>query len=344
MLPLYRFRKEMASAIRYMIITVTLLGWSFVLCGQACCSGGVPISSNLGLSTGDARSWQFLLSYDLNRMKDLMDERTVLDDDTRTRTTHSILLEANYGLSRRITLTTMVSLVRQERAIRSSADPQELTATQGLGDGVLLVKYRLGSTGPGAKTNLSIGAGPKIPIGGTNSTNDQGLALPADMQPGTGAWDVMLWSYFSRSGIVLPNLTLSAFATYRATGTNKHYFGRQAYKFGNEFQVNLGFNYRVLVRTTPFDLLATFRYRHQSDDKVDGGIFPNSGGHWVFVVPTIAVNFTPNFAVRLSADIPVYRKLEGTQLTTNHKLTGALFYRIDPKPKQSSSAELIKPQ
>ena len=49
--------------------------------GQACCSGGVPVTSNLGLSGNQAGSLQFLLTYDYNVLKDLMDGRTRLNDD-----------------------------------------------------------------------------------------------------------------------------------------------------------------------------------------------------------------------------------------------------------------------
>ncbi|MBN4062141.1 hypothetical protein JYU20_02965 [Bacteroidales bacterium AH-315-I05] len=321
----------MSRIVTYVLIL--LLSSNTALFGQACCSGGVPISSNLGLSSGQKQSWQFLLTYDFNSMNDLIDNSSLLVDDTRRRATHSNLFEVNYGLTEKITLTGMVSIIRQERTIKTISEKKDFTYTQGLGDGAILLKYQLSSNDVDAKSQLLVGAGPKIPIGRTNFKNNIGLSLPADMQPGSGAWDVILWSYFSRAGFIWPNFSLTATSIYRYTGTNRHYNETQFYRFGNEFQFNLGFNNRFVVGTMLMDAMLVFRYRNQTADLVDEEKFPSSGGQWVYVVPGININFSPDFSLRLSGDIPIYRKLDGTQLTTSYKTTAAIYYTFSRKPK-----------
>ncbi len=70
------------------------------------------------------------------------------------------------------------------------------------------------------------------------------------------------------------------------------------------------------------------RYRKQSEDLIDGGVFPSSGGEWVYAIPGVNITFSPWLTSILSADFPLYRKLEGTQLTTSYKITVALLFNI----------------
>lgn len=46
--------------------------------GQTCCSGGVPLSSNLGLPTGEQGTIQMALTYDLNVFRNLKDRKANL--------------------------------------------------------------------------------------------------------------------------------------------------------------------------------------------------------------------------------------------------------------------------
>ena len=69
----------------------------------------------------------------------------------------------------------------------------------GIGDMMLLVKYRFyRRDSPRGTTQASITAGPKLPSGITGLTADNGLLLPAGLQPGSGSTDVFLavnWTY-----------------------------------------------------------------------------------------------------------------------------------------------------
>jgi len=305
---------------------------------QACCSGGVPISSNLGLTNSSHRHWQFLATYDLNVLNDLVDNESNLNDDSRKRTTHSTLFEINYGLTERIALTGLLSLVRQEREVTTFSNT-EFTSAQGLSDAVLLAKYQLVTSRTGGQYDLVLGAGPKLPIGATNSTNNSELLLPADMQAGTGSWDAVFWSYAARNAFIWPNFSVGLISTYRLTGTNSNY-GGLPFQFGKELQSNLALSNRYTVRKLLLDALLTFRYRHVTADEVAQNDVANTGGQWVYVVPGMQFNFSPAFGTRFSGDIPLYRKLVGTQLTTSFRFTFALQYTIKPKPTVTVSPTL----
>jgi len=305
-----------------------ILFFPVVLNAQTCCSGGVPLGGSLGLGAAEMKSLQVLFTYDYNAISDLVSFSEKLDDDTRSRTTQSSIIELNYGLNRRLSVTGVVPFIKQTRTIQAYSGSEDYTATKGLGDVVFLVKYRLINPEKNTQTDWVIGGGPKFPTAKTNFTNNQGLVLPADMQPGSGSFDGIFWSFFRRSRFLrIQNLGLDAVTAFRYSGENKNYNGSQTYRFGNEFQLSMGLNYNFFLKW-PVDIFSFARYRFQDEDLIDGGVFPSSGGQWVYVIPGLNINFSPKWAMRLSGDIPVYRKLKGTQLTTSYKLTAAILFNI----------------
>ena len=116
------------------------------LSAQTCCSGGVPLSSNLGLPDSEAGTLQFTLSYDLNALNTLKNGRLVLDDNSgtnRNRLTHSILAELGYSFSEKISIDILFSWVRQERTNFVNGIQSDFRFTEGVGDPVILLKYKL---------------------------------------------------------------------------------------------------------------------------------------------------------------------------------------------------------
>lgn len=295
---------------------------------QTCCSGGVPLGGSLGLGVAKSKSLQVLLTYDYNAMNDLVSFSTKLDDDTRSRTTQSSIAEINYGFNQRFSVAGVVPFIRQTRTILGFEGKENITVAQGLGDVVFLLKYRLIGSLNNSNIEWVVGAGPKIPTGKMNFTNNLGFVLPADMQPGSGSLDGIFWSYFLKSRFLNnPNFGLAAATAFRYSGENKNYNTTQTYQFGNEFQFDLGLNYAFFAKV-PVDVFTFLKYRLQATDLIDGGVYPSSGGQWVYAIAGLKINFSPGFSFRLSGDIPVYRKLDGTQLTTSYKLTVAVLFNI----------------
>lgn len=304
--------------------------------GQACCSGGVPLGGTLGLGTADYKSFQFLLTHDRNIINDLMSNSTLLKDETRSRMTTSTLLEVNYGINERWAVAAVLPFVRQERIIKGFEGQEEFTATQGVGDIMLLLKYRILNPETTPLMEWVVGGGPKIATGKTDFVNNIGLTLPADMQPGSGSLDGMFWTFFQKSKFPIQPMSLVMVSTFRKSGKNNDYNGSQVYQFGDEFQVNLGVNYNFFANW-PIDIFAFGRYRSQTVDMIDGNVFPGSGGKWVYVIPGFNISVIPDLSFRASVDLPVYRNLYGTQLTTTYRYTMAVFYNFNPNKKNISN-------
>ncbi|MEM7656399.1 MAG: hypothetical protein AAF399_09745 [Bacteroidota bacterium] len=299
------------------------------LFGQACCSGGVPASGNLGLGSQGKGVFQLQATYDYNQLLDLLDGSQKLEDRTRTRTTHALLLEASYDFHPRFGVNGLFSWIRQERLIETLPGQSDFTSNQGIGDAILLFRYNLlvpnaAQTGPA----LSVGLGPKIPLGASDRANSQGIVLPADLQPGTGAWDAMFWSQIAHTLGKHPNWSLAGFSTYRLTSTNQRFNGQQAYRFGNEWLLQAGMSHRWLLRKWLMDTGLNLQYRNLTPDQVERLPFENTGGQWLHLRPLINWNLSPTRSIRLMGDIPLYRNLQGTQLTTSYRVTATVYLAL----------------
>jgi hypothetical protein len=297
---------------------------------QTCCSGGVPLSANLGLPASEKGSWQFSLSYDYNQLKTLKSGSVELDDGLRERLTQSILFETGYTFTKRFSLDLLLTYVRQERHIFSPLGTNS-TITNGIGDGVLLLMYNILPEHP--KTTALVGIGPKIPFGATDMVSESGITLPADLQPGSGAWDAVLWGTVSQSLGFRPSLSVSATSTYRATGVNPDYLGSIEYEFGNDLQIIAGFADRIVIGKSIWDPSLFFRYRNAQRDTNNGSEIDATGGEWVFLMPGLKYSFNPDISISGTMEIPLYSFVNNTQLTPTNRFSIGVYFKLYNKLK-----------
>jgi len=161
--------------VKHFIYIISILLISNYSQAQSCCSGGVPLSGNLGLPTIDKGKIQLVLSYDLNVLNTLKDGTEKLDDRTRKRTTHTFLLQSNYGITDHFAFEVLVPFVIQQRELNPIGLPSSFDQSAGIGDILFLAKYKL-------LKYSQIGIGLKMPVGSTTELNSQGLIFNADMQ------------------------------------------------------------------------------------------------------------------------------------------------------------------
>ncbi|UII80296.1 transporter [Flagellimonas sp. CMM7] len=301
---------------------------------QTCCSGGVPLSNNLGLPNEGKGVLSLGLNYDYNNLNTLNAGTTELDDSSRQRITNSVLFNIGYAFTDRLAVETLFTWVNQSRTI-SQFGNQNFTETSGIGDAVILVKYSVPDF-LGHRTVLNLGAGTKLPLGKSDILTDQGIQLTADLQPGSGAWDGIGWMSISKGLNFRPSATLSATFTYRLTGVNNSYLNNTAtYEFGDEVQANLGYTDQFTLFNTIFNPGLVFKYRKAFEDKIDDQEIPNTGGEWVFVRPEIAAQLTPNITINSRFELPLYSYVEGTQLTPTFRLTAGVAFTLDIKKKKT---------
>lgn len=324
---------------RLFSLWIVFLGSSLSISAQTCCSGGVPLSSNLGLPAAGMHNLQVALTYDLNVLNTLKEGISQLDDQSRNRKTHSMLLQIGYSISKKISIDALFAYVRQERTIQNDLN-RNFVQTAGLGDAVLLLKYNLWER-QDQSSRLTIGIGSKLPTGAADQTNDQGILLNADLQPGSGATDLIFWSQFTQSGVLRPSMVLFATLTHNRRGINPNYLplfnpttGQsegQRYQFGNEWQLMAGLSDRLLWGKLIMDPGLSLRFRSVQYDRINDQRLPSTGGSWWFVNPGLTWWAKDTFSFNVNVELPVYANIIGTQLSPSFRLNTGFFYRIPLK-------------
>lgn len=297
---------------------------------QTCCSGGVPLSGNIGLPASNPGTFQLSLSYDNNVLNTLKSGSETLDESQNERRTQSALLELGYTFSPRLSVDIFMSFVQQERHIFSPFGINS-TITKGVGDGVILVKYKLSK--PLDNYTWEIGAGPKLPLGTTEKKSDLGITLAADLQPGSGAWDAVFWTNFNKQLSFRPSMTINLMSTFRLTGDNKDFLGSLTYGFGNEYQTVASISDRLVIQTLMLDPSISLRYRWAGRDSRDNQEIEATGGQWVFIIPGLNVNLIRGLAVSASVELPIYSYVNNTQLTPTKRLVFGVFIVLNKREK-----------
>jgi len=302
---------------------------AFIISAQTCCSGGIPLSNSLGLPTLEKGSFQLGLHYDYNNLNTLNSGSKKLDDNSRLRITHSILLNSGYSITDNLSIEGLFTWVNQRRKITQFGN-ENLDQTSGIGDAVLLLKYNFNNV-LGKNSAISLGVGTKFPIGSSTEKNRQGITLNADLQPGSNAWDVIYWTMISKNFDFRPSFTVTSRFVYRNTGTNPSYFEDSTYKFGNEFQSYLQFSDQFILFKTLISPNLTFKYRSAVQDKISGFDLANTGGKWVSIIPNFSIDINQNLVFSTKAEVPIYNFVDGTQLTPSFRMTTGFLYKIPRK-------------
>ncbi|SMO56777.1 hypothetical protein SAMN06265218_105234 [Fodinibius sediminis] len=306
----------------FLIILLSVFLVSSFATAQTCSCAGAPLISSQSYMAVSKGNLLVGLTWEHNNISDLYNGTQELTNRSQQRITNTALLEVNYGLSNHFFVTGTLTFINKQRTTGlQNSSGEETTSTQGIGDGLLMLKYNLLNQSLWNPYQLSVGAGAKIPIAKT-SLQSNGLSLNADMQPGTGAWDGVGWFLFSRT-FRSANINLHMNGSYRSTGTNTRFNASDRYKFGNEFVSVLGVSGPMADR---FSYSIIVKYRTTSSDKRNGNVLPNTGGEWLNFRPGVGYPLSDRLSIQLNGEIPLYQNLKGTQPTTSYILSGSLFF------------------
>ncbi|CAM1370626.1 conserved hypothetical protein [Tenacibaculum sediminilitoris] len=273
---------------------------------------------------------QIGLSYDYNNLNTLNEGSKKLKDNSRLRTTNSVLLNLSYNFSQKFLIEALLTWVNQSREITSSFGDINVDETFGIGDGILLLRYMVLNN---EVSSLTLGLGKKIPLGSTAKRNNQGILLNADLQPGSNAFDLVFTSRYSRSFNFRKSMNFSLRGTYRNTGVNNSYLGNNKYEFGNELQLYLGVSDSYLLWKQLISPSITFKYRKAGIDRINSNSIANTGGEWLFFNPSILFFIKPTISFYLKSEIPFYSNVKGTQLTPTYRFNTGIVFQVLNKKK-----------
>jgi hypothetical protein len=294
---------------------------------QACSCGGAPLLGALEASAVEGDHWHLGLGFESRSIADVVSGSEILDDDLRERSVRAGSLEISRGLSDRLSLAAVLTWLEQERDT-AAAGGRDRLSTRGPGDALFLFKFSLLRPSLFSVNELALGAGVKAPLG-RSDLRAGGTLIAADMQPGTGSWDGILWGRASRDLRDIARLNLRASASWRFNGVNERFGeGRGSYQFGNELTGRAGADYQPRER---LDLSLDAILRRAGADRFAGVELPNSGGTWLDIEPGMGLRLSDGLAGRATLRLPLARWLSGTQLSTAFAFTlSFLFDFADP--------------
>lgn len=188
----------------------------------------------------------------------------------------------------------------------------------GLTDLWLTGKYRFYR---GPLGQFAVFGGIKFPTGKDDVRNSDGEAVEPSATAGSGSYDGMLGMAYSRFLSSRVILDMSAQYTFRTEANG--------FRLGDRLDSGVALAYRFTEDIQRFPQVSAFaevniRYLSKSED--GGASDPNTGGTAVFLAPGLRVPFTRNVAFALSVPLPVMQNLNGEQLKSSAKVSGALTF------------------
>lgn len=294
--------------------------------GQTCSCAGAPLISSQSISAPASGNLLLGLTYEYKDISAMYSGDTPIQNPPVSRSTQSYLLEASYGFTDRLSVSATFSFIQKRRESGlQTPGANDVFKTRGVGDGLVLVKYVIHKNTMQSQYQLAAGAGVKPPIGITSRTRS-GLQANMDMQPGTGAWDGALWSYFSKTFAPATTLNLFWINSYRFTGSNERFRSSTlGYKFGNTLVSTAGIT-NQLVSKLKYVVMA--RYRSAASDRLGNSVQPNTGGKWLSLIPGLNYELSESISLHVSGQIPVYQHLNGIQPSTSYSLSASVFYNF----------------
>ncbi len=289
--------------------------------GQACCSGGVPISNNIGVRPIDNSQFIIRGLYDANFLNSFYTGSDKLEDNNIKRLSQTYFLQGIYGITDKLSVNAMLSYVIHKRTVQNSFSSDPVSSENGFGDAILLLQYKILSL---RKASIFLTLGPKIPVGKSDLRDANDILLPADLQPGTGSWDVIIGIGYIKSEFIRPSMNLTLTAVGKINSYSDRFNGTQQYKYGNDYQFLFGITDSFIAKKLILNPGILMRLWYTSFDKVDGNNFPNTGGSWIYFVPSLNIAFNPKFSAFISFEIPIYQHLNGTQLSTSIRISGGI--------------------
>jgi len=299
-----------------------------IVYSQACCSGGTPLTAQMGMQFLEKKTVLFSTAYDYNFLDKEFSGNSESGINNRSRISQTLLFRVQWAFSEKWSFATAIPYVWRREANSNQVDNFNDLQAQGIGDLFTQLNFTLLNTN---RNGLLFSGAIKFPTGSNNEVNDLGLDLPADLQPGTGSLDYAFGALYQLSHIFGGSSYFNASTTIRINGSGTRFDGKQDFKFGNEFQLITGLSTEIIFTKSKLTPGLTVQYRRTYRDLTNDALTPSTGGDWISLIPAITYEYNEYLQLLFSFSIPIYRYLEETQLTTTYSAFVQLQYKLRPK-------------
>lgn len=233
-------------------------------------------------------------------------------DEVRT-VNRNVLTTLDYGFNENWGLTAIVPIVdRSHEHIHNHHGAQLIESWHftALGDIRIQGRYQtyFGQASAERAGFAGVTFGLVLPSGATDIANGEGAVAERSLQPGTGTTQVALSAYYRES------LPMHNSSWYVQGAAQVPVAEASGYQPGNVYAMDLGYRYDVNEK---LGLNAQLNYVYKSRDKGVEAEPEDSGGQTLSIAPGVTYAFTPAVQVYGFVAVPVYRNVNGVQLTAN---------------------------
>ena len=300
-------------------------------CYGQCCSAGNPLGSN-GINDGlPQREWQFLTSYKHSLSKEYFHKDHQIEVPLVEKSYYDYQsLSVAYGILKWMNVSAEIGYFYNKTQILEPGQATDEIRAHGLGDLGINIRFLPFKT-MRRTSQFIVSGGMRLPVGAFDEQID-GVTVPVSLQPSSGALKINASLYYS---IQTSNrkLLVNSFALYEYSNTiEKGYF---IYQYGDFFQLSSGLQYN-LNRHFAFLLNLKYEWRGQ-DQRENEEIVESSGSHLFLINPQITYNFKHGWSIMLLSDLPVYKYVNGEQLTNSYAVQLSLYKRININTVKSKS-------
>ena len=174
-----------------------------------------------------------------------------------------------------------------------------------LGDISAIGQYRLGD---GAYSSYGLRVGVKLPTGDTDVRNDAGELAERSLQPGSGTTDGIVGLFYQGRSV--------GFDWFAQARYQRPFSDDDGYAPGDEIALDLGVSQSLIGDLTGMLQLNLSRKGRLREDEAPGHE-EDSGGDFAYLSPGLSYLFFDAVQVYGFAQLPVYQKVNGVQLTAD---------------------------
>jgi len=243
-------------------------------------------------------------------------------------TINSYALSASYGITDNLTINVQLPYVvrKNVRAGEDEGDGPEIhphNDIEELGDAAAILQYKIYDD----EFKVALIAGLKAPTGKDDFVFE-GEVLEADLQSGSGSWDVFTGVAFTKD---FEDFSLHSDLLYKYNGK-----GARNSELGDIFTYNAALSYNLIGHKS-HDLLTKIdeesHYGYSVDtfielngemaekDRFDGAKASNTGHHVIFATTGLQVSTEDNYSLFFAVSVPVYQDMSGKQNYISYRST-----------------------
>ena len=299
-----------------------------------CCSAGNPVGGDLIQSSIGPHSLRLSALYK-NSFSDQYYNKDHPEDVPQINYSrfNFMSFQFMYGISRKLNVFGELGYFFDKSQSVSIQGNHVLTA-RGIGDLALGAKYII-FTSRNNTNEFNITAGIKLPVGAFDQEMD-GVVLPLSLQPSNGATKFTGSLYFLHRplGSKLGFFIVSSIETSTVIQSKNYY-----YHYGYVFLNSISGTYKINDKTS---VALQSRFEIRGKDKRENDLVVSStGSAALFLSPIFQYSLLKGWELSLQADFPVYKYVQGYQLTNKYSFSVQLSKRLSFKKKTTEDPKNV---